>query len=84
MGYAAGAGVEAPIAPHWTARLEYLFTQYGNHATSFFGGAQQFSSDLSLQQVRAGLNYQFGNNAPGGSWPSREILGYSRNDRERP
>ncbi len=63
LGYAAGAGVEAPIAPHWTARLEYLFTQYGNHTTSFFGGAQQFSSDLSLQQVRAGLNYQFGNDA---------------------
>ena len=63
FGWAAGAGVEAPIAPHWTARLEYLFTQYGNHATSFFGGAQQFSSDLSLQQVRAGLNYQFGNDA---------------------
>jgi high affinity Mn2+ porin len=61
LGYAAGAGVEAPIAPHWTARLEYLFTGYGNHATSFFGGAQQFTSDLSLQQVRAGLNYQFGN-----------------------
>ena len=50
LGYAAGAGVEAPIAPHWTARLEYLFTGYGNHATSFFGGAQQFTSDLSLQQ----------------------------------
>jgi high affinity Mn2+ porin len=26
LGFAAGAGVEAPIAPHWTARLEYLFT----------------------------------------------------------
>jgi high affinity Mn2+ porin len=63
LGYAAGAGVEAPIAPHWTARLEYLFTGYGNHANSFFGGAQQFTSDLSLQQVRAGLNYQFGNDA---------------------
>ena len=23
LGWAAGAGVEAPIAPHWTARLEY-------------------------------------------------------------
>jgi high affinity Mn2+ porin len=63
LGYAAGAGVEAPIAPHWTARFEYLFTGYGNHTNSFFGGAQQFTSDLSLQQVRAGLNYQFGNDA---------------------
>jgi high affinity Mn2+ porin len=63
LGYAAGAGVEAPVAPHWTARLEYLFTGYGNHSTSFFGGAQQFTFDFSVQQVRAGLNYQFANDA---------------------
>jgi opacity protein-like surface antigen len=25
LGWAAGAGIETPIAPHWTARLEYLF-----------------------------------------------------------
>jgi high affinity Mn2+ porin len=62
LGYAAGAGVEAPVAPHWTARLEYLFTGYGNHTISYFGG-QQFTSDFSTQQVRAGLNYQFGNDA---------------------
>src|SRR6478735_4925245 len=63
LGYAAGAGVEAPVAPHWTARLEYLFTAYGNSGRSFFGGAQHFDSDFSVQQVRAGLNYQFGNDA---------------------
>ena len=70
LGYAAGAGVEAPVAPHWTARLEYLFTDYGNSGTSFFGGAQQFNSDFSVQQVRAGLNYQFGADAaPANTWP---------------
>jgi high affinity Mn2+ porin len=63
LGYAAGAGVEAPVAPHWTARLEYLFTDYGNSGTSLFGGAQRFNSDFSLQEVRAGLNYQFGADA---------------------
>jgi len=63
LGFAAGAGVEAPVAPHWTARLEYLFTDYGNSSTSFFGGAQRFNSDFSLQEVRAGLNYHFGNDA---------------------
>jgi high affinity Mn2+ porin len=63
MGYAAGAGVEAPVAPHWTARLEYLFTDYGNSGTSLFSGAQRFNSDFSLQEVRAGLNYQFGADA---------------------
>jgi len=25
LGWTAGAGVEVPIAPHWTARAEYLF-----------------------------------------------------------
>jgi high affinity Mn2+ porin len=63
LGYVAGVGVEAPVAPHWTARLEYLFTDYGNSGTSFFGGAQRFTSDFSLQAVRAGLNYQFGADA---------------------
>src|SRR5262245_36188658 len=63
LGYAAGAGIEAPVAAHWPSRLEYLFTGYGNHTISYFGGAQQFTSDFSVQQVRAGLNYQFGNDA---------------------
>jgi high affinity Mn2+ porin len=35
LGYAAGAGVETPVARHWTARLEYLFTGYGNSSRSF-------------------------------------------------
>ncbi len=61
LGFAAGAGVEAPIAPHWTARLEYLFTGYGNSSTTFFAGAQRIDSNFALQELRAGLNYQFGN-----------------------
>ncbi|HEY2530596.1 MAG TPA: carbohydrate porin [Xanthobacteraceae bacterium] len=66
LGWAAGAGVEAPIAPHWTARLEYLFTDYGNSSMPFANAGQRFTSDLSLQELRAGLDYQFGNdvNAP--------------------
>jgi high affinity Mn2+ porin len=66
LGWAAGAGVEVPIAPHWTARLEYLFTDYGNSSVGFLGGSQRITSDFSLQELRAGLNYQFGNDeAPG-------------------
>ena len=30
LGWAAGAGVEMPLAPNWTAGLEYLYTRYGN------------------------------------------------------
>jgi high affinity Mn2+ porin len=60
LGYVAGAGVEVPVAPHWTAQFEYLFNDYGRHNNPFFGGAQPFASDVSVQQIRAGLNYQFG------------------------
>ena len=35
LGWAAGAGVEVPVAPHWTARLEYLYTDYGNSSVLF-------------------------------------------------
>ena len=59
FGFAAGAGVEAPIAPHWTARLEYLFTGYGNRTVGFANNAQQFTSDFKLNQVRAGVSYHF-------------------------
>jgi high affinity Mn2+ porin len=60
LGWAAGAGVEAPIVPQWTARLEYLFTDYGKRTNTFFGGAQTINSDFSVQELRLGLNYQFG------------------------
>jgi high affinity Mn2+ porin len=62
LGWAAGAGAEVPIAPHWTARFQYLFTDYGNHTTPFFSGAQPISSDFMLHELSVGLNYQF--NAP--------------------
>ncbi|HEY4736653.1 MAG TPA: carbohydrate porin [Xanthobacteraceae bacterium] len=62
LGWAAGAGVETPVAPHWTARLEYLFTDYGNSNALFANAGQHFTSNFSLQELRAGLNYQFGSN----------------------
>jgi len=68
LGWAAGAGVEVPVAPRWTARLEYLFTDYATSSVLFANAGQWFNSDFSLQELRAGLNYQFGNDdrdAPG-------------------
>jgi high affinity Mn2+ porin len=67
LGFAAGAGVEFPLIPHWTARLEYLYTGYGTSTQTFgreslAGGTQSIRSDWHLQQVRLGLNYQFGGN----------------------
>jgi high affinity Mn2+ porin len=59
-GWAAGAGVEVPVATKWTASLEYLFTAFGAHSVAFPAGAQTLDSDLTIQSVRIGLNYQFG------------------------
>lgn len=64
LGWTVGGGVETPIAPHWTAKLEYLFSDYGRQTYQFTGGAQPFTSDFLLQQVRAGVNYQFNDLQP--------------------
>ncbi len=60
LGWAAGAGIEGPLIPHWTLRLEYLYTGYGNSSVIFPALGQRFDSDLSVQELRVGLNYQFG------------------------
>jgi high affinity Mn2+ porin len=51
------------VVKNWTARLEYLFTDYNISSVTFPGVAQRFNSDFSVQELRAGLNYQFGNDA---------------------
>ena len=59
VGGVAGAGVEVALASHWTAQFEYLFTDYGTRSVTFPAGAQRFDSDLTLSELRAGLNYRF-------------------------
>jgi high affinity Mn2+ porin len=67
-GWVAGAGVEGPLIPNWTVKAEYLYTGYGNRSIDFPSAAQQFTSNLSEQEVRVGLNYHFGEKpAPGSS-----------------
>ena len=55
FGWAAGAGLEYAFAPHWTARLEYLYSRFGQ-ANILFPSGTQYSSSLDFQQVRVGLN----------------------------
>ncbi|MGC1250411.1 MAG: carbohydrate porin [Xanthobacteraceae bacterium] len=59
VGGVAGAGVEVALASHWTAQFEYLFTDYGTRSVTFPAGAQRFNSDLTLSELRTGLNYRF-------------------------
>ena len=59
LGWAAGAGVEVPIAPSWTVKGEYLWTGYPAASVTYPASGQRISSDFSLQQLRLGLNYRF-------------------------
>jgi high affinity Mn2+ porin len=60
FGWAAGAGVEFPVAPNWTAKAEYLWTGYPTTSVNYPFSGQRISSDFSLQELRLGLNYHFG------------------------
>ena len=55
LGWAAGAGIEYAFAPHWSARLEYLYSQF-DKANVQFGTGAQYASTMDFQSLRIGLN----------------------------
>jgi high affinity Mn2+ porin len=63
LGWAAGAGVEIPIAMGWAARVEYLSTGFGRKGVTFPAAMEGFESDLAMQSIRLGLNYHIGDDA---------------------
>jgi high affinity Mn2+ porin len=67
LGWIVGAGLEVPIAPSWTAKVEYQYSRFGNGSVFFPDGAQVFSSNLALQSVRVGFNYQIGDTSKWGN-----------------
>ena len=56
LGWTAGAGIEYAFAPHWTVRLEYLYSKFERANESFQSGTQYTTSALDLQMLRLGLN----------------------------
>jgi high affinity Mn2+ porin len=60
LGWAAGAGVEIPLAGNWTAKAEYLSTGFGRKGMTFPTAAEGFQSDLAMQSIQLGLNYRIG------------------------
>lgn len=64
FGGVAGAGIEMPVAPHWTASVEYLFTAFGRTGVTFTSTGQRFDADLTVHELRAGLNYHFDDPTP--------------------
>src|SRR5208282_5147490 len=59
-GWTVGSGVEVALWSNWTARVEYLFTDYATRSVLFPLGAQRFDSDLTLSEFRVGLDYRLG------------------------
>jgi outer membrane immunogenic protein len=71
-GYTVGAGIEGVIGGNWTAKLEYLYVDLGRVSSSFLttipalgGGAlsSNYSSRITDNVLRVGVNYKFGNAA---------------------
>jgi high affinity Mn2+ porin len=55
------------VAPHWSARVEYLYTGLDNRNKIFPATPEAFDSNLSLHQVRFGLNYKLFDDIPSNS-----------------
>jgi high affinity Mn2+ porin len=55
LGWAAGAGVEYAFAPHWSVKLEYLYSQFGKADIGVPSGTH-YASTLDFQSLRVGLN----------------------------
>src|SRR6266436_5149130 len=58
-GWAAGAGAEVAIAANWTARLEYLYRNFG-HAEVIFPSETTAGASYDVHAIRAGLSYKLG------------------------
>ena len=65
LGWAAGGGVEYAFAPHWSLRLEYLYSHFQNAGVQFDSGAAH-ASTLNFQALRVGLNRKIDWPANGG------------------
>jgi high affinity Mn2+ porin len=59
LGWAAGLGIETAIAPSWTVRGEYLWTDFPSVGGDFPGLGQHVNSGFSVNQFRLALNYRF-------------------------
>lgn len=54
-GWAAGAGAEIALSPHWSARAEYLYVDLSDRSFVLTGMSHGINSNI----VRIGVNYHF-------------------------
>jgi opacity protein-like surface antigen len=56
-GWTAGAGIELPMAPNVTIKVEYLYVDFGKlNFSNVVAAAESFT--FSQQIVRAGMNFK--------------------------
>jgi outer membrane immunogenic protein len=61
VGWTNGGGVEYAFSEDWSAKIEYLYADFGSVDEKVSGGLGTFkgSADPELHVIRAGLNYHF-------------------------
>jgi outer membrane immunogenic protein len=62
VGWTVGGGIERKFSPNWSAKLEYLYMDFGTK-TYFAGTVNQADVRFHVHIFRAGINYEF-NPAP--------------------
>ena len=55
FGWTAGGGAEVGLTPHWSAKAEWLYLDFGNRGYSVTGT----NNGLAANLLRLGLNYHF-------------------------
>ena len=64
VGWTVGAGIEGAIGGNWTAKLEYLYVDLGTVNNTFTvspsTNLSSYSSHITDNILRAGVNYKFG------------------------
>jgi len=59
-GWTIGAGIEWRLDPRWSAKIEYLYADLGKHQLFYILPAIPETVSASVNIVRIGLNYKFG------------------------
>jgi outer membrane immunogenic protein len=59
-GWTIGGGLEYMFVPNWSAKVEYMFSDYSNstYLSAFAPGG--IGLGLTVNSVKAGVNYHFG------------------------
>ena len=59
VGWAAGSGIEAFVAPNFILRTEYLYEDFGTVSVPLAFSNETAKADITVQKIRAGLSFKF-------------------------